>query len=155
VAEPVMEDVAVKLQQQWRAAGVETQLRPRSLDALFGVDGILNKGNFQVGIAELRLPEPTDLSGVLASTSKPPQGNNTSLYTNHDVDTWLSEAEGTDDLQTRRALYFQVQRAVCRDVPIIPLFWHVRLYGVNRALKNFVPNIITSDLWNVASWRWE
>lgn len=155
VAEPVMEDVAVKLQQQWRAAGVEMQLRPRSLDALFGVDGILNKGNFQVAIYELRLPEPTDLRGALASTSKPPQGNNIAGYTNHDVDTWLSEAEATDDLQARRGLYAQVQRAVCRDVPIIPLFFHVRLYAVNRALQNFVPNIITSDLWNVASWRWE
>ena len=154
-AEPTMEDVAVKLQQQWRAAGVETQLRPRSLDALFGVDGILEKGSFQVAIAELRLPEPTDLGGALASTAKPPQGFNFARYTNHDVDTWLSEAEATDDLQARRALYAQVQRAVCRDVPIIPLFWHVRLYGVNRALQNFVPNIITSDLWNVASWRWE
>ena len=155
VGEPTMEDVAVKLQQQWRAAGVETQLSPRSLDALYGVDGILNKGNFQAAIYELRLPEPTDLGGALASTSKPPQGDNVGGYTNHDVDTWLSEAETTDDLQARRALYAQVQRAVCRDVPIIPLFFHVRLYGVNRALQNFVPNIITSDLWNVASWKWE
>ena len=155
VAEPTMEDVAVKLQQQWRAAGVETQLRPRSLDALFGVEGILEKGNFQVAIDEDRLPEPTDLGEVLASTRKPPQGFNSARYTNHDVDTWLSEAEATDDLQTRRALYAQVQRAVCRDAPIIPLYWDVRFYGVNRALQNFVPNIITSDLWNVASWRWE
>ncbi len=155
VGEPTMEDVIVNLQQQWRAAGVQTQLSPRSLNALYGVDGILNKGTFQVAVAELRLPEPSDMGAAVASTSIPPQGNNAARYTNHDVDRWLSEAEATDDLQTRRALYGQVQRAVCRDVPIIPLFFHVRLYGVNRALQNFVPNIITSDLWNVASWRWE
>jgi peptide/nickel transport system substrate-binding protein len=155
VASPTMEDVAVKLQQQWRAAGVKTELRPRSLDALFGVAGILEKGSFQVAIDEDRLPEPTDLSEVLASTRKPPQGFNSARYTNQDVDGWLSEAQATDDLQARRALYAQVQRAVCRDVPIIPLYWDVRFYGVNRALRNFVPNIITSDLWNVASWRWE
>ncbi len=155
VASPIMEDVAVKLQQQWRAAGVETQLRPRSLDALFGVDGILEKGNFQVAIDEDRLDEPTDLIAVLGSTRKPPQGINDARYTNHDVDTWLSEAQATDDLRAQRALYARVQRAVCRDVPIIPLYWDVRFYGVNRALQNFVPNIITSDLWNVATWRWE
>lgn len=155
VVSPIMEDVAVKLQQQWRAAGVETQLRPRSLDALFGVGGILDRGRFQVDIDELRLVEPTDLAYALASTRKPPQGSNDSRYTNHAVDTWLSEADATDDLQARRALYAQVQRAVCRDVPIIPLYWDVRFYGVNRALQNFVPNIITSDLWNVARWRWE
>lgn len=154
-AEPHMEDLAIKLQQQWRAAGVDVSLRPLAMDVFYGDNGPLEKGSFQVALDGLRLPDPVDMDAALLSQYQPPEGGNSSRYTNRAVDAWLIAAQETYERKARRALYAKVERTVCREAPIIPLYFVVRFYGVSRSLQNFVPNNVSSDLWNVATWYWK
>ncbi|HET6896683.1 MAG TPA: ABC transporter substrate-binding protein [Candidatus Baltobacteraceae bacterium] len=149
---PVMGGIALQLQQAWQGLGVETRLRALPLGVLYDSHGLVTTGRYDAAVDEVAITDPSDLLQIVGSSSMPPAGFNYPRYRNTKVDAWLQSANATDDAHARAQLYAQVDRALCRDVPFVPLLWKKYLIAVNRRVQGFAPEPMTSDLWNVASW---
>lgn len=149
---PKMEHLALVLRQAWKSIGVEATLRPLPFALLYGEGGAVAAGRYDVAIDGFGVADPGGIAPLVASESIPPKGFNFSRYADPDVDRWLVMADGTDDERKRARLYAHVQDALCRDVPVIPLFWDTHTYALNTRLHGFAPGPISSDFWNVASW---
>jgi len=82
------------------------------------------KGNFQMYTAQfVGVTDPDMLRRVFHSTQVPLSGFNRVHYVNADVDRLIDAASAAVDDEQRRGLYGQVQEAVARDVPYIPLWY--------------------------------
>jgi peptide/nickel transport system substrate-binding protein len=82
------------------------------------------KGNFQMYTAQfVGVTDPDMLRRVYHSSQVPLAGFNRVHYRNADVDRLIERASAAIDDEERRALYGEVQQAVARDVPYIPLWY--------------------------------
>jgi ABC-type transport system substrate-binding protein len=50
--------------------------------------------------------------------------------------------------------YALIQRRLNEDLPFVPIAWERWAYAINAGLKNFAPEPIGSDLWNVQEWTY-
>ena len=53
----------------------------------------------------------------------------------------------------RAPIYAQLQRLWNRDLPLLPLAWPQAIYVVNDDLRNFKPEPVNSDFWNIQEWE--
>jgi peptide/nickel transport system substrate-binding protein len=150
----VLLNAAVELQAQWRAVGIDAQLRPLQSTVLFGPDGVLRNGRFAAAFINYgELPWP-DLTDNVASAALPPHGANYAGYVDRDVDRWLRESRAADDLAARRPIVAKLTARLRYDVPLIPVVWESFLYAWSGDLRGVRPETVNSDFWNVADWSW-
>ena len=120
--------VATVLQQQFKDLGIDMEIRSNEF-ATFYADVLA--GNFQM--YSLRWiggnNDPDIFNLVFHSDMVPPNGANRGRYSNPDVDRWIELAQRETDLETRRAHYAEVQKAVSEDLPYISL-WYVNNVAV-------------------------
>ncbi len=109
------------LQEQWRRAGIELELRPLEF-ATFYAD--IQRGNFQ--LFTLRWVgannDPDIFEYVFHSRKMPPDGANRGHYRNARLDALLDQARVESDRERRRRIYSQVQRIVAEDQPYLNLW---------------------------------
>ncbi len=113
---------ATVLQENFRAVGVEVEVRQHEFATLFA-DVV--KGNFQMVTLQWvggAVADPDILRRVFHSNQIPPGGFNRGRYRNADVDRLLDLA-GAASGEERRRLYQAVQRRIAEDQPYISL-WH-------------------------------
>ncbi|MDQ7859523.1 MAG: ABC transporter substrate-binding protein [Armatimonadota bacterium] len=82
---------------------------------------------------------------------QPPKGFNFTQYCNRQVDRLLKMQLGTMDLSERAAIYKRIMAILADDIPWIPLYSSVDLYGYNRRLQNFEPGV-NGVTQNVTQW---
>ncbi len=147
-------NVAVEVQQMWRAVGVEVQPKSFSYAQLFAVaqdGGIFLGGKFDVGFyAWISGGDPDDSSQWLTS-SFPPNGNNVDRYSSPQMDAAQHLALSTFDRTVRKRAYAQIQRLLVDDVPAIFLFYPPQRYAFAPELRNYTPNGV-GEAWNAADW---
>lgn len=70
--------------------------------------------------------------------------DNTTGYSNPDVDRLLAEAASTYDLNARKSLYHKLERIIVDDAPYVFLHWPQVTAGMNRRVQGFVwiPDLI-------------
>lgn len=77
--------------------------------------------------------------------------DNTTKYSNPEVDKLLAEAAATYDVKARKALYNRLERIIVDDAPYVFLHWPQITAGMNRRVQNFVwiPDLIlrVRELW--------
>ena len=122
--------ISAALQQQWRAAGIDLEIRPLEFATLLS-DSI--KGNFQINLLRWvgANNDPDIFDFVYSSTRIPPDGANRARYRNPEVDKLTAEIKVEMDQEKRKALCSQVQKIVAIDLPIFPL-WFVDVVSVHR-----------------------
>ncbi|MGA2810606.1 MAG: ABC transporter substrate-binding protein [Candidatus Acidiferrum sp.] len=122
--------IAAALQQQWRKAGIDLEVRPLEFATLLS-DSI--KGNFQINLLRWvganNDPDIFDL--VYSSTRIPPNGGNRARYHSADVDALAAGIKVEMDQEKRKKLCSQVQKIVALDLPVFPL-WFVDVVSVHR-----------------------
>lgn len=155
IAGPMLEGVALQLQQSLKRVGVDAALRAFPFGVLYGDRGLVVRGEYDVAIDGLGVADASDVMQIIGSRSAPPAGFNYTGYANRRVDRLMEAADTTYDPRARAALYAAVDGALCRDVPVIPLFWETYVDAVNVHLKGFAAEPMVSDLWNVDSWSLE
>ena len=75
-------------------------------------------------------PHPQNfLQTVLDPDFTPPTGSNSTFYTSEEFNAALDEALAQTDLDASLPLYQEVVRIACEDVPLIPIFYDINLYG--------------------------
>jgi peptide/nickel transport system substrate-binding protein len=122
--------IGAVLQQQWRAVGVDLEIRPLEFATLLS-DSI--KGNFQINLLRwVGANNDPDIFGFVYSSSRiPPDGANRARYRNPEVDKLTAAIKVEMDQEKRKALCSQVQKIVAVDLPVFPL-WFVDVVSVHR-----------------------
>ena len=148
----IIASMALQAQAAWRAIGVNAVIRPLPPNLLYGLTGPLTTGNFDVEMSGFGFDVDPDRANTLESRYFPPRGQNSSRYSDPQMDAWLEAARHTYDRRERARLYALVQRKANEDLPIIPLAWLKYVYAVNVDLHGLRPETINSDFWNVQDW---
>ena len=118
------------LQEQWRAVGVDLELRPMEIATLASE---IARGDFQlytlrwIGVNN----DPEFYEFAFSSKRMPPMGGNRGHYRNAEVDRLLDEARVESDQEKRRALFDKVQKIIAEELPYVSL-WFTDNISVHR-----------------------
>ncbi|MBC5807575.1 MAG: hypothetical protein GIX00_03155 [Candidatus Eremiobacteraeota bacterium] len=145
--------LAQQIQIGWRAAGADVSLRLSPANVLLGTTGLLTTGKFDASLDGFTFDPDPDRAYLIGRRFFPPRGFNASRYQNARADELSDKAMASYEASARAPLYFDLQRLLNRDVPMIPLAWPKSLYLVNADLRGFKPEPVNSDFWNVQDWQ--
>jgi len=131
------------LQEQWRAVGVELEVRPLEIATLFSD---LAKGNFQ--LTSLRWiganNDPDVFEYVFSSKRFPPDGANRGHYRSARMDELTDKIRMEMDREKRKALCSEVQKIVAEELPYVPL-WFTDVVSVHRREMGEIALTATGD----------
>lgn len=88
--------------------------------------------------------DPDYFLGNLNSTKGIPE-NNSTFYSNPEVDRLLDEARVAIDEEERAALYKEALAIIHEDTPMIPLVHSIPVLAGSERVKNYVPHLSTSE----------
>ncbi len=133
--------MAVILQQQMRAAGIDLEIRAAEFGTFYAD---ITRGAFQmyalrwIGSNE----DPAIFAYCFGSEMMPPHGGNRGHFKDRAVDDLLHQAARAQEEGEQKAIYGEVQRRVAEILPMIPLWYpnneivHTeRLHGVSPAVN--------------------
>jgi peptide/nickel transport system substrate-binding protein len=114
--------MAVVLQQQLRAAGIQLEIRSTEFGTFYAD---VAKGAFQIyALRWIGSNEDPDIFRyAYGSGSFPPKGGNRGRYSNARVDALLAEASASPDRAVRKQDYVEVQQILAEELPGIPLWY--------------------------------
>jgi ABC-type transport system substrate-binding protein len=135
--------LASALQEQWRAVGVDLELKAMEIATLFSD---LTQGNFQV--STLRWigvnSDPEFFEFVFSSKRIPPTGANRGRYRNAALDGLMDEARNETDMEKRKKIFSTIQKDVAEDAPYVSL-WYRDNICVHRSRVSNVQLSATGD----------
>jgi peptide/nickel transport system substrate-binding protein len=122
--------IGAALQEQWRKAGIELELRPLELATLLS-DSI--HGNFQLTFLRWvgANNDPDVFEFVFSSKRFPPDGANRGHYRSPRIDLLTDQIRVEMDGDKRKALCSEVQKILADDLPYIPM-WFTDVVSVHR-----------------------
>ncbi|MDB5042701.1 MAG: 4-phytase [Candidatus Eremiobacteraeota bacterium] len=146
--------VAVMLQDQLRHAGVDVAIKSYTPSTLYGLDGPLRTGRFQLAyLPQFFIDFDGDLSSLLNCDRFPPRGFNFGRYCNARVDEANRDALGLLNPQRRRAFYRVVQEQLLSDPPWLTLWRMNKVDIVPARLRGFVATPRYDPYYAVQTWR--
>jgi len=145
----------------WNAIGVRAipKLAPR--DQLWGPMGYQFSDRMTAGYYRWsNFNDPDDMFYWHSSqipTSPTGPGSNWPAYFyaysfQEEIDDLTSRAVAEVDLEKRKALYFQIQSLLRKEVPVLFTFWDKNFSAASDKLGNFWPSAFNYVLWNVDEW---
>lgn len=146
------------VQQTFAEIGVEMRIENLPSAVLWGdFWGQSQFDSMMVGITYLigGDPDVTTRFHSSAIAAQGGSGSNNAQYSNPEVDALLVEGARTFDPEARRKIYFRVQEIIRNDLPFLPLFSYVNIYGRKAGIEGFEPNSNTrTESWHAAGWYW-
>jgi ABC-type transport system substrate-binding protein len=129
--------IGAALQEQWRGAGVDLEVRPLELATLLS-DSI--KGTFQINLLRWvgANNDPDFLEFAFSSKRVPPDGANRGRYRNPRLDALVDQIRTEMDREKRKALCGEAQKILADDLPYLPL-WFVNATSVHRRSLGDLP----------------
>jgi peptide/nickel transport system substrate-binding protein len=132
--------LAVVLQQQLRAAGIDLRIRSAEFGTFYAD---VTHGAFQMYILKWvgSNEDPDIFRYMYSSQSFPPKGANRGHFIDARVDELLLRAaseSGPDAQLHRRAEYIQIQRILAEELPTIPLWFQQNVVVHTRRLQGVV-----------------
>jgi peptide/nickel transport system substrate-binding protein len=114
--------MAIVLQQQLRAAGIELAIRSAEFGTFYAD---VTKGAFEIyALRWIGSNEDPDIFRyAYGSGSFPPKGGNRGRYANARLDALLTEASAASDRAVRQRDYLEVQQILAEELPGIPLWY--------------------------------
>jgi len=149
--EPTMTAMAESLARQWRAVGVDVEIRSASSEA---VTTFIRNRNFDAALVEIGLSADPDPYPLWHSTQAE-SGQNFSGFVNEAADVVMEEARFTADLQERTEQYHTFQQIFGEEVPSLLLYYPIYTYAVDARVKQvqLSPMLHTSDRFrNISEW---
>ncbi len=147
--------VNVQVQSQWRAVGIDVDIKVYTTSLFFasyGAGGIVQRSKFDVAFyAWINGVDPDD-SNEFMCDQFPPNGQNVYLYCNPAVDAQERIALASSDQRVRKAAYDKIQFMLARDVPAIIPWFNRRVSVKNDDLKGWSPAHAVSSFWNSYDW---
>ena len=115
--------IGAALQEQWRRAGIQLELRPLELATLFSD---VAKGNFQITYQRWvgANTDPDFFEYAFSSKRFPPDGANRGHYRNARIDALTDQIRVEMNQEKRKALCSEVQKILADDLPYLPLWFN-------------------------------
>jgi peptide/nickel transport system substrate-binding protein len=122
--------IGAALQEQWRRAGIELELRPLEFATLLS-DSV--RGNFQLTLLRWvgANNDPDVFEYVFSSKRFPPDGANRGHYRNSRLDALAEQIRVEMNRDKRKILCSEVQKILADDLPYLPL-WFTDVVSVHR-----------------------
>jgi peptide/nickel transport system substrate-binding protein len=122
--------IGAALQEQWRRAGIQLEVRPLELATLFSD---VAKGNFQITYQRWvgANTDPDFFEYAFSSKRFPPDGANRGHYRNARIDLLTDQIRVEMNQEKRKALCSEVQKILADDLPYLPL-WFNDVVSVHR-----------------------
>jgi len=142
------------VQAMLRRVGLDVSIKtylPSLYFAPKGEGGIVWGGKYDVSFDGWTAGIDPDDSSIFSCDAVPPNGNDTTLYCNHQVDVAGRTALDHFERPIRKRAYATIEAIVTRDEPQIYLWWPRQLQPVNPDFQNFDPNPVT-EAWNAYAW---
>ena len=120
--DPLRAMVGIMIQEWLRMIGIPVLARPMGFSSL--MDQVKRRRQFDLfvlGYGNLSL-DPDYLRNFFLSRNDRPRGWNMSGYHNPEFDKIADESSHTMEVDKRRALIWEMQRIIMRDIPYIPLY---------------------------------
>jgi peptide/nickel transport system substrate-binding protein len=135
--------IGAALQDQWRRAGIDLELRPLELATLLS-DAV--KGNFQLNLLRWfgANNDPDIFEFVYSSKRFPPDGANRGHYRNPRIDALTDQIRTEMDRGKRKALCSEAQKILADDLPYLPL-WFTDVVSIHRGSLGDLPLSSTAD----------
>jgi peptide/nickel transport system substrate-binding protein len=144
---------AEQMQAQWRAIGADVALQVLPLNVLRSPDGLWTTGRFDVGLVNLVFDVDPDREANLGSGFIGSRGFNDGRYVSALSDRLSAQAVAVYPHAERALVYAKLQRLWNHDLPVLPIAWPQAIYVVNDDLRNFKPEPVNSDFWNIQEWE--
>ena len=135
VDQPQLDQVARILQKQWKAIGVELEIKVSPVAEL--VQENLKIRDYEMILFGQVLGLIPDLYPFWHSKQKQDPGLNLALYENTQVDKLLSSAREAKDIETAANLNQQLQDIILQDAPAVFVYSPYYLYFTADKLKDF------------------
>ena len=146
------------LQQTWGEIGAKMSINNLPPAVMWGDYWMMSKfETAMVGIGSGIGPDPSanDFFSSKATGAKGGTGQNTTQYSNPEVDKLLAEGASTVDQAKRKEIYQKMQEITRHDLPYLPIFQYKMVEGIKEGLQNFVPNVaVQENSWNAGQWYW-
>jgi len=126
-ADPARQQSAVIAQQNFKAIGVDAQLRVRPFAAY--VPDLVGK-KYEAHVGFWVLPPDPDFTNYYATGA----GFNTINYSNPEIDKLIAEGRASSDVDKRKQAYFRMQQIMLDDVPGAILFYPQDIQAMNKNL---------------------
>jgi ABC-type transport system substrate-binding protein len=135
--------IGAALQDQWRRAGIDLELRPLEFATLLS-DAV--KGNFQLNLLRWvgANNDPDIFEFVYSSKRFPPDGANRGHYRNPRIDALTDQIRTEMDQKKRKALCSEAQKILADDLPYLSL-WFTDSISVHRHSLGDLPLSPTGD----------
>jgi peptide/nickel transport system substrate-binding protein len=135
--------IGAALQDQWRRAGIDLELRPHELATLLS-DAV--KGNFQLNLLRWigANNDPDFFEFAFSSRRFPPDGANRGHYRNPRIDALTDQIRVEMDREKRKILCSEAQKILADDLPYLPL-WFTNVVSVHRRSLGDPPLSPTAD----------
>ncbi len=135
-------NLAVMLQAELRAVGVNVAVHAYPESVFFDRSGPLFEGKFDLAIlAYIGGLDPID-SELFRCADAAPVGSDLGRFCDRAYDAAYARASSDLDPAAGRAAFFTMQRAMVDRVALVPLAVYTLFYGVNPSLRNFSPNML-------------
>jgi len=132
--------LASAIADMWQKIGVDVSVESMEWGGFYAR---IKRGDFQVfSLSWVSIADPDIYRWVLHSSMWSPKGANRGRYANKDVDTWLDEAQASQNIAERKMLYAKIQTKMKQDVVYIPLWYEPVIAVFNEKIQDFK---VTSD----------
>ena len=149
--DPLMVRMAEEMSRQWRAIGIEVELRPVTTDA---ANRFVRSRNFDAALVEVDLTADTDPYPLWHSTQAE-SGQNFAGFQNEEADLVMEGIRSTMDPEQQLELYHDFQRIFAEQVPSLLLYYPIYIYAVDSEVNGvqLAPLLHNSDRFrNVEDW---
>ncbi len=135
--------IGAALQEQWRRAGIELELRPLELATLFSD---VARGNFQITYQRWvgANTDPDFFEFAFSSRRFPPDGANRGHYRNPRLDALTDQIRMEMNQEKRKALCSEAQKILAEDLPYLTL-WFNDVVSVHRRVLGELHLSSTAD----------
>ncbi len=154
------EQVAALIQAQWQEIGITSEVNPVSARLLFS-ETLFDPPNFE-GIAIWRWvfnakvePRSWWYPGQPAATLDQLFAEGNPWAENERNKELIDMIDAELDQEKRYALLQEQQIIWAEELPVLPIYWHVRVATVNTALQGYQPADQAMVGWNVEEWGLE
>jgi peptide/nickel transport system substrate-binding protein len=147
--------------QSWNSIGVRTTTKLAPRDTLWGPMGYQFSDRMTAGYYRWsNFNDPDDMfywhSSQIPTSPTGPGGNLPAFFHQYnfqsEIDDLTSRAAAETDQDQRRALYYQIQEILRKEVPVLFMFWDKGFSVAAENLGGFWPSAFTYLLWNVQEW---
>jgi len=144
------------IQRQWRALGVDVQIKNYPSDILYapqGESGVEQTGKFDVAFEQWANGIDPDESILFRCDLAPPFGWNIYHFCDPRLDAAEKDALVQYSQDARKADYATVQEILTDQLPILVLWYERDQHVINTDFRDFKPSHASTPFWN--TWEWQ